>query len=115
MYNFSQALSQGSVKLIDWKSIQNANMDTVEFREQAIKAAIAQINKNQDIDTNFTISPKIFDALTDSTKQIFSENLSTIITEEMYGKEFTQNKQLILSMNNLMAVSYSSILFENIL
>ena len=32
MYNFAQALSAGHVKLIDWKSIENANMATVEFK-----------------------------------------------------------------------------------
>lgn len=41
MYNFSQALSAGSVKLIDWKSIENANMATVEFKNQLLKAAEA--------------------------------------------------------------------------
>ena len=34
MYNFAQALSAGYVKLIDWKSIENANMATVEFKQQ---------------------------------------------------------------------------------
>lgn len=33
MYNFAQALSAGYVKLIDWKSIENANMATVEFKQ----------------------------------------------------------------------------------
>ena len=41
MYNFAQALSAGYVKLIDWKSIENANMATVEFKEQLIEAAVA--------------------------------------------------------------------------
>lgn len=40
MYNFAQALSQGSVKLIDWKSIENANMATVEFKNQLIQTAL---------------------------------------------------------------------------
>ena len=40
MYNFSQALSQGSVKLIDWKSIENANMATMEFKQQLIDTAV---------------------------------------------------------------------------
>ena len=40
MYNFAQALSAGSVKLIDWKSIENANMATKEFKEELIKTAI---------------------------------------------------------------------------
>lgn len=41
MYNFAQSLSQGSVKLIDWKSIENANMATKEFKEELIKTAIS--------------------------------------------------------------------------
>ncbi|MEE1347969.1 MAG: tape measure protein, partial [Bacteroidales bacterium] len=41
MYNFAQALSAGYVKLIDWKSIENANMATVGFKEQLLEAAVA--------------------------------------------------------------------------
>ena len=41
MYNFAQALSTGSVKLIDWKSIELANMGTVEFKQQIIDTALA--------------------------------------------------------------------------
>lgn len=41
MYNFAQALSAGYVKLIDWKSIENANMATVEFKTQLLEAAVA--------------------------------------------------------------------------
>lgn len=41
MYNFAQALSTGSVKLIDWKSIENANMATVEFKNELLKTAAA--------------------------------------------------------------------------
>ena len=39
MYNFSQALAAGSVKLMDWRSIQNQNLDTKEFKEQIIETA----------------------------------------------------------------------------
>jgi len=41
MYNFAQALSSGYVKLIDWKSIELANMGTLEFKQQLIDAAVA--------------------------------------------------------------------------
>lgn len=41
MYNFAQALSAGYVKLIDWKSIEVANMATVEFKTQLLEAAVA--------------------------------------------------------------------------
>lgn len=40
MYNFAQALSAGYVKLIDWKSIENANMATMEFKQQLIDTAV---------------------------------------------------------------------------
>lgn len=40
MYNFAQALSSGFVKLIDWKSIENANMATVEFKQELIDTAV---------------------------------------------------------------------------
>ena len=41
MYNFAQALSMGYVQLIDWKSIENANMATVEFKNTLLETAIA--------------------------------------------------------------------------
>ena len=41
MYNFAQALSAGYVKLIDWKSIENANMATVEFKNSLLDTAVA--------------------------------------------------------------------------
>lgn len=40
MYQLSQALSAGFMRKEDWKSIQNANMDTKEFRQVAIDTAI---------------------------------------------------------------------------
>ena len=40
MYNFAQALSAGYVKLIDWKSIENANMATKEFKQQLLDTAV---------------------------------------------------------------------------
>jgi len=39
MYNLSQAIATGSVKLIDWKSIENANMATAEFKQTVIETA----------------------------------------------------------------------------
>lgn len=41
MYNLSQAMSVGSVKLMDWRSIENANMGTLEFKQTAIDTAVA--------------------------------------------------------------------------
>ena len=39
MYNFGQALGTGVVKLVDWKSINNANMGTIEFKNSLIQTA----------------------------------------------------------------------------
>lgn len=41
MYNFAQALSSGSVKLTDWRSIETANMATVDFKQSLIDTAVA--------------------------------------------------------------------------
>ena len=42
MYNLAQAIGTGSVKLIDWRSIENANMATQEFKQTVLEAAVAQ-------------------------------------------------------------------------
>lgn len=41
MYNLSQAMGVGALKLQDWKSIQNANMATEQFKQQAMESAVA--------------------------------------------------------------------------
>lgn len=41
MYQLSQALGAGYMRKEDWKSIQNASMDTAEFRKQTLDVAIA--------------------------------------------------------------------------
>lgn len=50
MYNLAQALSAGYVKLIDWKSIENANMATKGFKESLLEtaAAMGTVKKNTD-------------------------------------------------------------------
>lgn len=39
MYQLSQAMGKGALRYDDWKSIQNASMDTIEFRRNAADAA----------------------------------------------------------------------------
>ena len=50
MYNFSQALATGAVKLMDWHSIENQNLATKEFKEQIIETAyeLGTLGKVQD-------------------------------------------------------------------
>lgn len=40
MYNFAQALGVGSVKLMDWRSIENANMATTKFKQTIMDTAV---------------------------------------------------------------------------
>ena len=41
MYQLAQAMGKGKIQKIDWMSIQNANMDTEEFRETILGTAVA--------------------------------------------------------------------------
>lgn len=78
MYNFSQALSAGAVKLVDWKSIENANMATKEFKEQLIDTAVAlgTVKKTEDgyVSTTKDLQGKVSDTFT-ATKG-FNDSLS---------------------------------------
>ena len=40
MYNLSQAIGMGSVRVQDWMSIENANMATAEFKQTVIDTAV---------------------------------------------------------------------------
>ena len=42
MYNISQAMASGAMTRIDWKSIENANMATAEFKQMAAQAAVLE-------------------------------------------------------------------------
>ena len=55
MYNFAQALSAGHIKLIDWKSIENANMATVEFKTQLMESAVAAGTLERGVDGMYNV------------------------------------------------------------
>lgn len=79
MYNFAQALSSGSVKLIDWKSIENANMATVEFKQQLIDTAVAAGTLEDNLDGTYTVltengSGATMDGVISAT-QMFNDSL----------------------------------------
>lgn len=78
MYNFSQALSSGAVKLIDWKSLENANMATMDFKQNLLDTAVAlgTVTKEGDkyISTTTDAQGKISDAF-DATMG-FNDSLS---------------------------------------
>ena len=78
MYNFAQALSAGYIKLIDWKSIENANMATVGFKEELIKTAVelGTIKKQGDdyVTTTKDMTGKVSEAF--NATKLFNESLS---------------------------------------
>lgn len=76
MYNLSQAISTGSVKLIDWKSIENANMSTLEFKEQVIDTAVALGTLKKTEDGLFYSGAKKDGTLNLVSATNFNENLS---------------------------------------
>lgn len=41
MYAFSQSMSLGFIQLQDWNQIENANMGTIQFKNELLKAAVA--------------------------------------------------------------------------
>ena len=79
MYNFAQALSQGSVRLIDWKSIELANMATVDFKNQLIQTAVEMgtlVEQNgKYISTTKDATGHISDAF--NATSMFNESLSS--------------------------------------
>ena len=78
MYNFAQALSSGSVKLIDWKSIENANMATVGFKDVLLETAeeLGTVVKQGDafVSTTTDMNGNVSDAFNSLTG--FNDSLS---------------------------------------
>lgn len=77
-YNLAQALAVGSVKLIDWKSIENANMATKEFKQTALDTA-----------TELKYLKKVGDGLYKTTKgsTITVENFNEALSEGWFSSE----------------------------
>lgn len=53
MYQLSQAMGAGVMRLEDYKSIQTANMDTAEFRQKCLDAAVALGTLREDADGTY--------------------------------------------------------------
>ena len=71
MYQLSQVMGKGKIQLIDWKSIQTANMDTAQFRENVLEAAVAIGQLTKEGDKFVTKTGKKF------TQSQFTEQLSS--------------------------------------
>lgn len=71
MYNLSQAMALGEVRLMDWRSIENANMATIEFKQTVLDTAV-------DIGTLTKSADGLYKTLNgkDVSATNFNENLS---------------------------------------
>ena len=58
MYQLAQAMGKGALKYDDYKSIQNVNMDTREFRQIALEAAVAAGTLKDNLDGTYTTLKK---------------------------------------------------------
>lgn len=70
MYQLSQAMSSGTVRLQDYRSIQTANMDTEEFRQTALQTALDLGTLERSISGVYRVGDKTF------TEGQFTEFLS---------------------------------------
>ena len=89
MYNLAQAMAIGKVTAADWKSIENANMATEEFKETAINTAVNLGYLNQYVDENgnwFTYYAK---KTTKGIKeiQVTTENMRSTLSEGWFTSE----------------------------
>lgn len=77
MYQLSQALSAGAMRREDWRSIQTYNMDTREFRQQALEAGVA-------MGTLQKTAEGTYQALTGKKQTITLDNFVNTMTENAW-------------------------------
>lgn len=92
MYQLSQALSAGFMRKEDWKSIQNVSMDTDEFRQKTLDAAVALKTLQDNGDGTYTSLINKSKEATDFTKSQFVESLTTgaWFTSDVMMKVFSE-------------------------
>ena len=72
MYNLAQSISMGYVQLIDWKSIENANMATKEFKEQLSQTAVELNVIKKTTNGLYEVGDKTY-----TLQQLFKDGLAT--------------------------------------
>jgi tape measure domain-containing protein len=85
MYNFAQALSKGYVQLIDWKSIELANMGTAEFKQQLIDAAVAAGTLTKQGEEYVTMSGHALSATKGFNESLTDQWLTTEVLNNTLG------------------------------
>lgn len=77
MYQLAQTLGKGYVQLMDWRSIQNANMDTEEFRKTVLETAeaIGELRKQGN------------EYITKTGKKITAKNFTDTLSEKWFTSD----------------------------
>lgn len=92
MYNLSQAMGTGKLTMLDWRSIENANMATMEFKQTAIDTAV-ELGVLKDVGQGFveTMSGKRFSAASGFRDQLSEGWLNDKVMTAAFNKysEFT--------------------------
>lgn len=92
MYNLAQSLSMGYVQYIDWKSIENANMATIDFKKNLAETAVRLGAIKKSADGLYTTQKGSY-----TLQQLFKDGLkdqwlkSKVLTDtlEMYTDQTT--------------------------
>lgn len=89
MYNLSQAMSIGYMQRIDWKSIENANMATLEFKQNLVDAAfeLGTLDAEAFAKYDNNVNAMFQDALADE-KWLTNDVMLKVLTD--YGDETTE-------------------------
>lgn len=106
MYQLSQAMGKGALKLDDYKSVQNLGMDTQEFRNQALEAAVALGTLKKNADDTYTVIDEDGKAVEKMTFNLnsFTNNLTDgqWLTSDVMMKVFSKYGSAIDKINDLM-------------
>lgn len=86
MYNLSQAMGLGAVTLQDWKSIENANMATMEFKNVAMETAAGMGNL-------IKVGDGLYQTL--SGDEVTAENFRSTLTDS----KWLDNNVLVATLN----------------
>lgn len=101
MYNFAQALSAGYVKLIDWKSIENANMATKEFKQELIDTAV-QLGTVVECEGKYVVASKqadhdtddLFDSVSNFNDSLKDAWMTTDVLTTTLGRYSDENTEI---------------------
>lgn len=92
MYQTSQALSTGFIKLIDFKSLEQANLGTKNFRDTLVETARVFQKNGDDVDASISKYGNFRDSLRDGwlTTDIFTKSMKIFAGASDLAKKSTQ-------------------------